>query len=88
MSKETVIVQLSAQDRTLLRRIADALDPVTAPQSGPRRLREPNDPDTRLTVWETDPVEFELTSEAKRRLRDKHVALTAEDSKRIAEDSV
>lgn len=36
-----VVVQLSVPDRTLLRRIANSLDPVLEPKSGPRRLSEP-----------------------------------------------
>ena len=40
-SRAEVVVSLSGVDRLLLKRVADALDPVAVPRSGPRRLREP-----------------------------------------------
>ena len=42
-----VVVSLSGVDRLLLKRVADALDPVAVSGLGPRRLREPS-----LTVEE------------------------------------
>ena len=48
-SRAEVVVSLSGVDRLLLKRVADALDPVTVQPTagGPRRLREPS-----LTVEE------------------------------------
>ena len=42
--KTEVVVSLSVEDRLLLKRVADALDPVTVQPTagGPRRLREPS----------------------------------------------
>ena len=41
-SRAEVVVSLSGEDLLLLKRVADALDPVAVSGSGPRRLREPS----------------------------------------------
>ena len=41
-SRAEVVVSLSGVDRLLLKRVADALDPVAVSGLGPRRLREPS----------------------------------------------